>query len=189
MPGLYQNGDVMRISKAALYQGWIWATVAGATVYAVLALLDTTLKSLTGVSTADLDGLSGALQYRLAFHAWAPEPYAVRAGFLLGFAYLSMPLYALSFFFSGVIVAERFTPGKSPFRRWVLLAAMVAPVGALLDAVLKGLQFSMLLSGADEGLVHLAAGLAGAKTVAFAVGFALLVGALVAQFERRRAKV
>lgn len=178
----------MRISKAALYQGWIWATGSGVIAYAILTLLDLRLKALTGVSTADLESLSGALQYRLAFHAWAPEPYAARAGFLLGFAYLVMPLYALSFFFSGVIVAERYTPGKNPLRRWVLLAAMVAPVGALLDAGLKAAELAMLLGGANDGFARIAAGLSQAKTVAVTVGFVLLIGAVVARFEARKKK-
>jgi hypothetical protein len=159
----------------------------GVIAYAALTLLDMQLKSLTGVSTADLEGLSSAAQFRFAFHAWAPEPYAARAGFLLGFAYLVMPLYALSFFFSGVIVAERFTPGKNRFRRWVLLAAKVAPVGALLDAGLKAVELAMLL-GADEGFARIAASLSEAKTAAVAVGFALLIGALVARFEARKKK-
>ena len=178
----------MRISKAALNRGWIWATGLGVIAYAALTLLDMRLKALTGVSTADLEGLSGAAQFRLAFHAWAPEPYAARAGFLLGFAYLTMPLYALSFFFSGVIVAERFTPGKNRLRRWVLLAAMVAPVGALLDAGLRAMELAMLLGGADDGFARIAASLSQAKTVAVTVGFALLIGALVARFEARRKK-
>ena len=178
----------MRISKTALNRGWIWATASGVIVYAILTLLDLQLKSVTGVSTANLEGLSGALQYRLAFHAWAPEPYAARAGFLLGFAYLAMPLYALSFFFSGVIVAEQFTPGKNRFRRWVLLAAMVAPVGALLDAGLKAAELAMLLGGADDGFARIAAGLSQAKTVAVMVGFVLLMGAVMARFAARKKK-
>jgi len=178
----------MRISRAALYRGWVWATGLAVIAYAALTLLDTQLKSLTGVSTADLEGLASAAQFRIAFHAWAPEPYAARAGFLLGFSYLVMPLYGLSFFFSGVIVAERFTPGKNPLRRWVLLAAMVAPVGALLDAVLKALQFAMLLRGADEIFARIAVSLAQAKTVAVLVGFVLLAGAVLARFEARKKK-
>jgi hypothetical protein len=178
----------MRISKVTLNRGWVWATGLGVMAYAALTFLDMQLKSLTGVSTANLEGLSSAAQFRFAFHAWAPEPYAAHAGFLLGFAYLTMPLYALSFFFSGVIVAERFTPGKNRFRRWVLLAAMVAPVGALLDAGLKAVELAMLLDGADEAFARIAAGLAQAKTAAMIVGFALLIGALVARFEARRKK-
>ena len=74
----------------------------------------------------------------------------MRAGFDLGLDYLLMPLYAASFFLSGVIVAESFTPGRSPLRRYVLMAAMVAPVGALLDAVENALQIAMLLYGPTD---------------------------------------
>lgn len=178
----------MRISKKALYRGWLWATLAGAIVYAVLVFLDMRLKSASGVSTADLEGLMSALQYRLAFHAWNTETFAARAGFLLGFAYLLMPLYALSFFFSGVIVAERFTPQKNRFRRYVLLAAKVASAGAVLDAALKGLQFAMMAGRADDTLARIASTLAEAKTIAVVVGLVLLMGALVARLDERRRK-
>jgi hypothetical protein len=176
----------MRISRTALDRGWIWATGSGVITYAILTLLDMQLKSLTGVSTANLEGLASAAQFRLAFHAWAPEPYAARAGFILGFAYLVMPLYALSFFFSGVIVAERFTPGKNPFRRWVLLAALVAAVGALLDAGLKATELAMLMGGTDDFFAGIAARLSNAKTVAVLVGLILLLCAVAARVQARK---
>ncbi|HWF65577.1 MAG TPA: hypothetical protein VN685_13265 [Rhizomicrobium sp.] len=176
----------MRISRTALDRGWIWATGSGVITYAILTLLDMQLKSLTGVSTANLEGLASAAQFRLAFHAWAPEPYAARAGFVLGFAYLVMPLYALSFFFSGVIVAERFTPGKNRFRRWLLLAAMVAAVGGLLDAGLKATELAMLMGGTDDFFAGIAARLSNAKTVAVLVGLILLLGAVAARVQARK---
>jgi hypothetical protein len=177
----------MRISKTVLEKGWVWSTGAGVIVFAAVAGLDLWLKSLTGVSTTDLQGLSSAAQFRFAFHAWAPEPYAVRAGFNLGLDYLLMPLYAASFFLSGVIVAERFTPGRSPFRRYVLLAAMLAPVGALLDAVENALQINMLLYGPSDELARVAFGVSNAKTVAVTVGMVLLIGAVVAKLGMRKA--
>ena len=178
----------MRISKTALERGWAWSTGLGLIVFLTLAGLDLWLKSLTGVSTTDLQGLSSAVQYRLAFHAWAPEAYAARAGFNLGFDYLLMPLYAASFFFSGVIVAESFTPGKSPFRRYVLMAAMVAPVAALLDAAENGLELTMFLTGATDDLARIAFDISNAKTVAITVGVALLIAALVAKVAMRKAR-
>ena len=42
--------------------------------------------------------------------AWGPDPYAIRAGFNLGLDYLLMPLYAASFYFSGIILAEALAP-------------------------------------------------------------------------------
>ena len=178
----------MRISKTTLDRGWIWSTGLGLIVLALLASMDLWLKSLTGVSTTDLQSLSSAAQFRLAFHAWAPEPYAIRAGFNLGFDYLLMPLYAVSFFLSGVIVAENFTPGRSPFRRYVLMAAMVAPVAALLDATENALQLVMLLTGPTDHLARIAFDVSSAKTVAITVGMVLLIGAVVAKIGLRKAR-
>ena len=178
----------MRISKTMLERGWAWSTGLGLVAFLAVAGMDVWLKSLTGVSTSDLQGLGTAMQYRLAFHAWAPEPYAVRAGFNLGFDYLLMPLYAASFFFSGVIAAESFTPGKSRFRRYVLMAAMVAPVAALLDAVENALELKMLLSGATDDLARIAFTVSNAKTVALTIGMVLLIAAVVAKVGMRKAR-
>jgi hypothetical protein len=178
----------MRISKSALERGWAWSTGLGLIVFLALAGMDLWLKKLTGVSTTDLQGLSSAVQYRLAFHAWAPEPYAARAGFNLGLDYLLMPLYAASFFFSGVIAAENFTPGKSAFRRYVLMAAMVAPVAALLDAVENGLELNMLLGGATDDMARIAFTVSNAKTVALTIGMVLLIAAVVAKVGMRKAR-
>ena len=178
----------MRISKTALERGWAWSSGLGLIVFLVLAGMDLWLKKLTGVSTTDLQGFSSAMQYRLAFHAWAPEAYAARAGFNLGFDYLLMPLYAASFFFSGVIAAESFTPGKSAFRRYVLMAAMVAPIAALLDATENALQLVMLLTGPTDDLARIAFDVSSAKTVAVTVGMVLLIGAVVAKIGLRKAR-
>lgn len=178
----------MRISKSTLDRGWLWSSVLGLIVFAVLGGMDLWLKSLTGVSTTDLQGLATAAQFRLAFHAWAPEPYAVRAGFDLGLDYLLMPLYAASFFLSSVVVAESFTPGKSRFRRYVLMAGMVAPIGALLDAIENALQLDMLLNGPTDDLARIAYNVSSAKTVAVTVGVVLLITAVVAKIGMRKAR-
>jgi len=178
----------MRISKSALQSGWAWSTGLGAVVFVIVAGMDLWLKSLTGVSTTDLQGLASAAQFRLAYHAWAPEAYAVRAGFGLGLDYLLMPLYAVSFFLSGVIVAESFTPGRSRFRRYVLMAAMVAPVGALLDAAENALQLTMLLTGPTDAFARIAFNVSSAKTVAVTVGMTLLIIAVVSRIGLRKAR-
>ena len=66
----------------------------------------------------------------------------------------------LSFFYSGVIVAEAFRARPDRLRRWMLLAAMVPPVGALVRRGENALQLTMLLDGADDALARIAAGLA-----------------------------
>ena len=95
----------MRIAKATLFRIWVWTNGLGLAAFAVLAVLDLKLKALSGVGTTDLQSLASAVQFRAAFWAWAPQPYAVRAGFNLGLDYLLMPLYAASFYFSGILLA------------------------------------------------------------------------------------
>ena len=121
----------MRISKAALMNRWAWSTGLGLIVFGILLAMDLRLKALAGVDTADIQSFSSAAQFRAAFwRPWSPEPYAARAGFNLGFDYLLMPLYALSFFYSGIIAAEAFAPRPGRLRRIILLAAMVPLAGA-----------------------------------------------------------
>ena len=175
----------MRISKAALMSRWAWSTALAVLVFAILWFLDLRLKALSGVGTADIQAFDTAAQFRAAFWAWAPQPYAVRAGFNLGFDFLLMPLYAMSFFYSGIIAAEAFAPKPGRLRRIILLAAMMPLVGAVCDAAENTIQITMLLNGADDTLARLAFGVSNAKTVALTVGGVLLAAALVARFPRR----
>ena len=176
----------MRIAKATLWSRWAWSSGLGIGVFALLALLDTRLKALTGVDTADLAGFSSAAQFQLAFHAWAPEPYAARAGFNLGFDYLLMPLYAMSFFYSGVIAAEGFAPLPGSLRHIILALVWVPVAGAVADAAENALHMTMLLGGANDTLAALAAGASRIKNVALLVGLALFLGAAMAWFNQRR---
>jgi hypothetical protein len=176
----------MRIAKATLWSRWAWSSGLAIGVFAILALLDYRLKALTGVGTADLASLSGAAQFQAAFHAWGPQPYAVRAGFNLGFDYLLMPLYAASFFYSGVLAAEGFAPRPGLARRIILMAALVPLVGAVADAAENALQIAMLLDGATDTLAQLAASASRIKNVALLVGLALFLGAVMARFNQRR---
>jgi hypothetical protein len=178
----------MRISKAALMSRWAWSTGLGLGVFAVLFYLDLRLKALAGVGTADIQSFSTAAQFRAAFWAWSPEPYAVRAGFDLGFDYLLMPLYAASFFYSGIIAAEAFAPRPGRLRRIITLAAMVPLAGALCDAAENTIQLFMLLNGATDDLAALAFKISSAKDVALLVGLVLLAAALAARFAARRAQ-
>jgi hypothetical protein len=177
----------MRIAKATLWSRWAWSSGLGVGVFAILAFLDFRLKALTGVNTSDLAGFSSAVQFQAAFHAWAPEPYAARAGFNLGFDYLLMPLYAMSFFYSGVITAEGFAPRPGQLRRIIMAAIWVPVIGAVADAAENALHMTMLLTGAGDSLATLAASASRIKNVALLVGLALFLGAVMAWFNQRRA--
>src|SRR5580704_13834189 len=172
----------MRIAKATLVRRWAWSSGLAAAVFAILAALDWRLKALTGVGTADLAGFNSAVQFLAAFHAWGPESYAARAGFNLGFDYLLMPLYAASFFYSGVIAAEGFAQRPGRLRRLLMAAIWVPVIGALADGCENALHITMLLHGADDQLAALAGGASRIKNLALLVGLALFLGAVMALF-------
>jgi hypothetical protein len=177
----------MRIAKASLSSRWAWSTGLALGVFAVLSLMDFRLKAATGVGTADLAGFTSAVQFQAAFLAWAKQSYAARAGFDLGFDYLLMPLYAASFFYSGVIAAEAFAKRPSGLRRIIMAALWVPLIGALADAAENALQLGMLANGASDTLAGLAASASRIKTVALVVGLLLFLGAAMAKLNERRA--
>jgi hypothetical protein len=177
----------MRIAKASLMSRWGWSTGLALGVFAILSVLDLRLKALTGVGTADLASFDSPLQFRAAFLAWSAQPNAVRAGFNLGFDYLLMPLYAASFFYSGIIAAEGLAPRPNLLRRIILMAAMAPLIGALADAAENALQLAMLLGGVSDTLVRLSSSASTVKNLALLIGLALLLGAIVAWVQQRRA--
>jgi hypothetical protein len=176
----------MRIAKATLIRVWAWSSGLAVGIFAILTLLDYRLKALSGVSVADLSAFSNWAQFQLAFRVWAPERFVARAGFNLGFAYLLMPLYAVSFFTSGIIAAEGLTPRSSPFRRVIMAAIWVPVIGALADAGANALYLAMLANGPSEAMAALVTSLSRIKIVALLVGLALFVGAAMAWFQSRR---
>ena len=176
----------MRISKTALWSRWAWSTCLGIGVWAVLAGLDLRLKAVSGVSTTDLQGFSSAAQYQAAFWAWSAQVFSLRAGFNLGFDYLFMPLYAASFFLSGIIVLDHFAPRPGRLRRLLVLAAMAPLAGALCDAAENALQLFMMLNGPSDTLARIAFAVSNAKTVALTIGGVLLLGALFVRFGPRK---
>ena len=176
----------MRIAKATLMSRWGWSTGLAMGVFAIMAALDWRLKALTGVGTSDLASLSSAVQFQAAFRAWSAEPYAVRAGFNLGFDYLLMPLYAASFFYSGIVAAEGLAPKPNLLRRIILMTALVPLVGAVCDAAENALQLTMLLGGAGDMLATLSSSASRIKNLALLVGLALLLAAIFARVHQRR---
>jgi len=178
----------MRITKEDLNRRWLVTTLLAAAVFAVLATNDLQLRALSGFGSADLQGFSRAGQYRAAAFVWGQSGYGLRAGFALGLDYLLMPLYALSFFFSGILAREAFAPRPGRLRRILTLLAAVPIAGALLDAVENGMELSLLLgqpSDAGAAAVH---AVSSAKWVAVYVGVLLLAGAIVARVAERQQK-
>jgi len=175
----------MRITKQSLTRRWMIASTCGALVFAILAWLDFRLKSLSGFGTGDLQGYSTAQDYRGAFLVW-PSLYAVRAGFIWGLDYLLMPLYAVAFFYSGILTREAFAPRPGRLRRILTLLAAVPVAGAVLDAVENALQFTMMLTRPTDELARIAFTISNAKWMALYVGLALWLGAVLARQQERQ---
>ena len=178
----------MRITKESLTRRWALSTILTLAVFAVIAVMDLRLRTLSGYGTADLQALATAAQYKAVFYAWGPAPYAVRAGFLWGLDYLLMPLYAVSFFYSGVLAREAFAPRPSRLRRILTLLAAVPIAGAVLDAIENALELSMMLGGATDSVARIGLTISNAKWMAIYVGLALLLGAVLAQVQERQKK-
>ena len=177
----------MRITKQILVRRWALTTILAAAVFAVLAVSDLRLEALSGFGTADLQRFSTAQQYNAAFMVW-PSLYAVRAGFNWGLDYLLMPLYAMSFFYSGIIAREGFAPGGARLGRILTTLAAVPIAGTVLDAAENALQVFMMLNGATDGLARIAFTISTAKMMAIMVGPVLLLGAVLAQVAERQKK-
>lgn len=175
----------MRITKQALVRRWALSTIAAAIVFAALAWSDWRLKALSGVATSDLQGFNTAVQYRWAFLHW-PSRYAVRAGFDWGLDYLLMPLYAASFFYSGILMRESFAPRPGRLRRILTLLSAVPIAGAVLNAIENALELNQMLSGASDDIARAAFTVSNAKWMAVYVGLILLAGAVMARVADRR---
>jgi hypothetical protein len=173
----------MRISRSTLTRNWLWSTLAAIAVGAVLGGLDARLKLLTGAGTGDLQGFATAAQFEAAFHAWGVHAYLARAGFNLGIDYLFMPLYAVAFFYSGILTMEAFAPRPGLLRRLLTLAAMAPVAAAGLDAVENALELGMLWGRPTDQLAGIAHTVSTAKWVGMTIGFALLAGAVLARVQ------
>jgi len=173
----------MRISRNTLHRNWLWSTLAAVLAAGVLGALDTQLKLLSGAGTADLQDFATAGQFEAAFHVWGVHAWLSRAGFNLGFDYLFMPLYALSFFYSGVVVLDTFALRAGLLRRLLGMALLAPVLAAGLDAVENALELTMLWNGPTDGLAAIAHTVSTAKWVGIVIGFALLAGAILARVQ------
>lgn len=176
----------MRITKEDLNRRWLAATFLGAALFAVLAVLDVQLKARSAFAVSDLQSFVRAGQYRAAAFVWSQPGDGIRAGFALGLDYLLMPLYALSFYLSGILAREGFAPRPGRLRRLLTLLAAVPIAGALLDAVENGLELMLLTGQGSDSLAGLAHSLSSAKWAALCVGMVLLVGAVLARVAERQ---
>jgi hypothetical protein len=154
---------------------WLWVTLLAVVAFAVLAVIDGRLKAATGFGTLDLQSARTGMDDKRIFVAWIAREHAAMAGFDLGFDFLFMPLYAVSFYFSAMLAREAFAPKRGALRRLVDYLGFVPFIGAIADAVENSLEFNMLSAGANDQLASAAFTATNVKWVCFAVGVALLL--------------
>jgi len=171
-----------------LLRRWEWLTLFAIGAFAILYFLDSTLKNATGYGTVDLQSAQSGADFKRIFFAWIVQKHAAIAGFSLGFDYLFMPLYGLSFFYSAIIAREAFAQKKGVARRLMNYLALVPLAGALCDAAENALEFSMLVNGATDEMAALAYRATNAKMICFYVGLLLLAAALAGFFKLRAPK-
>jgi hypothetical protein len=167
---------------------WLWVTLMAVAAFAVLFVLEQRLKTATGFGTLDLQGAKTAFEYKRAFAAWIAREHAGTAGFSLGFDYVFMPLYAMSFYFSAMLAREAFAPKKGLFRRVIDYLGFVPLIGAIADAVENALEFSMLSGGANDANAYAAFVASNVKSTCFTVGLVLLGAGIAGVIKLRRPK-
>lgn len=169
-----------------LNRRWAITTVLAIAAFAVLAILDSRLKTITGFGTVDLQKVNTAAAVDNIRAHWFYSANALAAGFSLGFDYLFMPLWGFAFFYSGLIVRERFTPKPGFPRRAMQFVAAIPLAGALADVLENSLETKMLVTGATDALANMAFTATQAKWACFFVGIVLLLGAITARLLRRK---
>ncbi|HEX4301991.1 MAG TPA: hypothetical protein VHZ78_04320 [Rhizomicrobium sp.] len=167
---------------------WLWMTLMAVAAFIVLAVIERGLKAQTGFGTVDLQMARNAMDYKRAFAAWIAREHSAAAGFSLGFDYLFMPLYAMSFYFSAMIAREAFTPKRGLWRRVMDYLGFVPLLGAIADAVENALEFSMMTGGASDGTASVAFMASNVKWVCIVVGLALLLAGIVGAIKLRLPK-
>ncbi|MDE2183880.1 MAG: hypothetical protein KGJ78_12750 [Alphaproteobacteria bacterium] len=176
----------MQLTRKALNARWAWTSATAVGVLVVLNLADSYLRARTGYGTADLQGISTGWGLRLVIDRWTSPPDAAIAGFVLGFDYLFMPLYAVALYCGGIIAAERFAPPPGRAHRIITFLAAAPIAAALFDACENGLQIYMLLRSPTDMLAALAAEATAAKFAGIAIGLVMTLAALIGLVWKRK---
>lgn len=175
-----------QIPVRSLNRRWAWTSVCALGAFALLAILDTRLKSATGFGTADLQRATTVDDVNLILVAWSTSRRAVLAGFNLGFDYLFMPLWGFALFYGALAARERFAPNPGTARRAMAFLCAIPLAGMLLDAAENATELSWILRGVTDKDVLLGATLTDAKWLCVFLGLALSLLALVGKFVPRK---
>jgi len=175
----------VQLSRKALNSRWAWTTGAAAAALLVLNLADAALRAGTGYGTVDLQGVASGWGVRAILDRWTSPPDAALAGFLLGFDYLFMPLYAAALFCGSIAALDRFAPEAGGARRIMALLAFAPVAGAIFDGCENALQIVMMTRGPTDMLASFALEATAAKYAGIAVGIVLSLAGLVGLFWKK----
>lgn len=176
-----------QIPVRSLNQRWAGTSLCAIGAFAVLAILDTKLKSATGYGTADLQRATTVDDVNLILVAWSTSRRAILAGFNLGFDYLFMPLWGFALFYGGLAARERFAPNPGTARRLLMFLSAVPLAGMLLDAVENATELGWVMQGVTEKTVMIGSTATDAKWLCVFVGLALSLVGLIGKFIPRKA--
>jgi hypothetical protein len=175
------------IPVRSLNRRWAWTSALAIGAFAVLAVLDTRLKSATGYGTADLQRAATIDDVNLILAAWSTSRRAILAGFNLGFDYLFMPLWGFALFYGGLAACERFAPAAGKARRILMFLTAVPLAGMLLDALENATELGWLLKGVTDRTLMLGTMATDAKWLCVIVGVLLSLTALAGRFFPKKA--
>ena len=160
----------MPISEKIVSISWRWIALALAIAAAFLSVLIVTDGSLAALGVPGVNSLQQASstdEFGAIVTAWrdAGAPALARAGFSLGWDCLFLVSYGIVFTLAGLKARDELFPAPGLARTIALVAIVLMPLGAALDAVENILQLQMVVGELDPQLARWSARVTGVKWV------------------------
>lgn len=176
----------MQISRKALGPRWAWTTILAVLLFAVIYLLDSSLRADTGFGTADMQFVRSGYGLRTIADRWLAPTDAVQVGFVFGLDFLFIVAYGTALTFGAIAALDRFAPRPGLWRK-IMTRLALAPIGAAIcDAAENVLQLWMLVHTPTNVLASYALEATAAKWLGIAIGVTLSVAALIGRWVPRR---
>ena len=149
---------------------WCWIALSlaiAAALLSVLIVIDGSLVALGVPGANSLQQASSADEFGAIVTAWrdAGAPALARAGFSLGWDCLFLVSYGTAFTLAGLKSRDELFPAPGLARAIALVAVVLMPLGAALDAVENILQLKMVVGEFDPQLAQWSARVTSVKWV------------------------
>lgn len=174
------------LSQKTLQSRLKWGGAGAVICFALLELVDGTLKAKTGAGLIDLQLASTGPAVRFILDRWQSQMDAALAGFIVGFDFLFILFYGLALHSGTILARERFAPTAGGLRR-LLDALSVAPLVAVLcNLAVNGLDLTILTQGPNEILATITYQATVVTGAAFVAGLIPTLAVALALVIRRR---